>query len=149
MTPHHIRQSNLIEGVDNQQEDIRGLVIWNRIIKWDWSPELPTFTHGEIMARLWPNIAGNYRHVNVQVGDFLAPRWQDVESMMQEWCADMDDWKNLDPKDMHIRFEKIHPFRDGNGRAGRMLMWWHESKLGLEPTLIEQVNVNEYYKWFE
>ena len=59
-------------------------------------------------------------------------------------------WQELEPKDMHVRFEKIHPFVDGNGRTGRMLMWLHEYWLGREPTLIRsnEADRHYYYQWF-
>lgn len=37
---------------------------------------------------------------------------------------------------------------DGNGRTGRMLMWWQEIQQGKEPTLITFNNRREYYDWF-
>ena len=69
--------------------------------------------------------------------------------LMDNWFQDMIQYRKKDPKEMHIRFEKIHPFADGNGRTGRMLMWWHEIKLEREPTLILNAEKEKYYKWFE
>jgi len=49
---------------------------------------------------------------------------------------------------MHINFEKIHPFIDGNGRIGRMLLNWQRVKLGLPVLVIKESEKQEYYKWF-
>lgn len=49
----------------------------------------------------------------------------------------------------HIRFEKIHPFIDGNGRVGRMLMNWQRIKVGLPLLIIWEDEKSDYYKWFK
>ena len=75
-----------------------------------------------------------------------------AQQMAYEWLMDLIFHRaTLDPKEMHIRFEKIHPFVDGNGRTGRILMWWHEIKNGQEPTLIRsnEADRHYYYQWFQ
>lgn len=151
MTPHHIQQSNLIEGVDDIDEDIRSLEAWAFII------HQKKLTHANIMAlhrmimlkQLSDNEAGHMRKVPVMVGGRLCPSPYLAEQMLNNWILDMANWRALGTKAMHIRFEHIHPFVDGNGRTGRMLMWWHERMLGLEPTLIKYSKREDYYKWFE
>ena len=60
--------------------------------------------------------------------------------------------------DQHIKFEKIHPFNDGNGRTGRLLIIHSCIKEGLEPiipkeekgkyiNLLSSENVKELTKW--
>lgn len=44
----------------------------------------------------------------------------------------------------HITFEKIHPFSDGNGRTGRMVMNYSLLKNGLPPLIIEKENKGLY-----
>lgn len=154
---HYITESNLIEGVYGQDETEQSLKAWNFLKDQD---ELSLFvileTHRIIMEKQWPMIAGRLRRENVQVGDYLAPHFLHVPEMMQQWVMDMEqalrpefqNERDYSPMVMHINFEKIHPFRDGNGRIGRMLMWWHELKTGRTPTLIEYKNRNSYYDWF-
>ena len=37
------------------------------------------------------------------------------------------------PWKMHVDFETLHPFMDGNGRTGRALWAWHMRRLDLDP----------------
>lgn len=46
----------------------------------------------------------------------------------------------------HIRFERIHPFNDGNGRTGRIILNQHLLKQNIAPVLITGTVSNEYKK---
>lgn len=46
--------------------------------------------------------------------------------------------------EFHARYESIHPFQDGNGRTGRMLLFRECLKNGILPVVIEDANRNEY-----
>lgn len=61
---------------------------------------------------------GKLRGCDVSVGSYIAPHWKDVPTLMNRYVEDlptMDSWK------AHNEFEKIHPFRDLNGRVGRLI----------------------------
>ena len=47
--------------------------------------------------------------------------------------------------DFHYRFEKIHPFQDGNGRVGRLIMFKECLKYNIPPFIIEDVS-KDYYR---
>ena len=73
------------------------------------------------------NDAGKYRNVNVRVGNYVCPNFADVPVLMQQFIS----WHNqaksqLHPFELaslvHLKFVRIHPFRDGNGRMARLLM---------------------------
>ena len=142
-----IHQSNLIEGYDSADYDKQSLLAWKRL------QPLKSLTHYDIIKTqkiitllqddIAPDQRGYYRKVNVRVGNYIAPNHTMVTILMDNW---LNDCKTLEPMEAHIRFEKIHPFIDGNGRTGRMLMWWHEVKLGLQPTLIKNSEKQDYYK---
>ena len=51
-------------------------------------------------------------------------------------------------REFHARFEKIHPFQDGNGRVGRILYEWHRLMLGMKIHVIHEEDRAEYYSWF-
>ena len=44
----------------------------------------------------------------------------------------------------HVKFEKIHPFQDGNGRVGRLIMFKECLKYNIVPFIIED-NLKLYY----
>lgn len=44
----------------------------------------------------------------------------------------------------HVRYESIHPFQDGNGRTGRLILFRECLKNGIVPVVIEDINRNEY-----
>jgi len=71
--------------------------------------------------------AGNYRKVDVRVGNYICPSYAEVLTLMSRffvWFRESE--KNLHPFELavlaHLKFVRIHPFRDGNGRMARLLM---------------------------
>ncbi|MDE6592739.1 MAG: Fic family protein [Oscillospiraceae bacterium] len=46
--------------------------------------------------------------------------------------------------EFHARYEAIHPFQDGNGRTGRMILFRECLKTGITPAVIRDVNRSEY-----
>lgn len=152
---YHIDQSNLIEKVTSRDELKQSLRAWDWLLSNDRITDtIILSTHYMITKNLLPyKFSGAWRPHNVEIrlGNFAVakcPHHLHVPELMLQWVEQMQYLDYLDPKEMHIKFEKIHPFADGNGRIGRMLMWYHELKIGLEPTLIEYDYVQEYYDWF-
>lgn len=149
----YIRESNLIENIDDPKEDEQSMIAWNYL------KNQKSLSHSVIQkvqrtitinqTDLLPTQQGHYRSmskVNVYVGDSTPPLWPMVDGMMDNWLLDLSESDyRLDPLKMHIRFEKIHPFADGNGRTGRMLLWWHEVKLGKKPTLFTDKEKHKLY----
>jgi Fic family protein len=48
--------------------------------------------------------------------------------------------------DFHYRFEKIHPFQDGNGRVGRIILFKECLKHNIVPFIIEDEYKMFYYR---
>jgi hypothetical protein len=70
-----------------------------------------------------------------------------VDGLMTNWCMD---YEQMGWKKAHVAFETIHPFVDGNGRIGRILMNWQRLQEGLPILIIhEGPEQMEYYKWFK
>ncbi|MCH1976552.1 Fic family protein [Enterococcus hirae] len=64
----------------------------------------------------------------------------------------IDDYYNDSPItlekiiDFHVRFERIHPFADGNGRTGRLLMFKECLKHNIVPFVLKDVHRDFYYR---
>lgn len=153
----YVAESNKIEGVNDPQEVAQSLKAWD-FLKDHKMLDLSVIqeTHRVIMQNLAPEFAGKLRTVDVRVGVHPITPHQMIRQRLSHWLLDMhnavrpdcqDLWQ-CQPRQMHIRFEQIHPFRDGNGRVGRMLMWWHELRLGQKPTLIKYDERYDYYSWW-
>ena len=71
------------------------------------------------------------------------------ENVVQEMKLLMD-WYNSQEASIsvltewHARYESIHPFQDGNGRTGRLILFRECLKNGIVPIVIEDANRNEY-----
>ncbi len=48
--------------------------------------------------------------------------------------------------DFHVRFEKIHPFEDGNGRVGRLILVKECLRFGICPLIIDDKRRKDYFK---
>ena len=118
------------------------------------SIDIPTILkwHIDIFGSTKEDIAGKFRKYLVSVGAYVAPDWQDVEELMKEFSLFLR--KNgTNPVEFaaraHYRFEKIHPFGDGNGRIGRLILnhiLWHN---GYPMIIIEYKKRRAYYRALE
>lgn len=70
----------------------------------------------------------------------------EIESLCKSHATNKDDI--YEPFKFHIRFEKIHPFLDGNGRVGRVLLNYMLLKQGRNPIDIEYKDRATYYDFF-
>jgi len=147
---NYVEQSNLIEGVTDLAEIPKSIRAWKFLSSIEFlTKEIILDVHKIIMEGLIHHtLAGKYRPYNVVVGGRSCPSFLLVPGLMGEWILNMRHWQDLSPKLNHVSFEVIHPFVDGNGRVGRLLMWWHEAKRDEDLTLIEYKNRWDYYKWF-
>lgn len=149
----HIHESNLIERYDDEAFDAALMCAWKFLIAFNALSGKIICQTQSIATMFQDDLShderGQYRKYDVQVNGRVCPKSMLVPDLISNWILDMRrHWKTLTPKEMHIRFELAHPFADGNGRTGRLLMWWHEAKLGLSPTLFLNSEKTKYFYWF-
>lgn len=100
---------------------------------------------GDVMDQ---GTAGRYRDIRVTVGGYSPPPPAQVSGLMAEllrwWNKDSRKWSPvLSSAIIHYRFEEIHPFADGNGRAGRTLALWELYRRGFDTHHI--FSIDEFY----
>src|SRR6266581_4925475 len=101
--------------------------------------------------------AGQWRRVNVRIGGMKhsPPRMERVVPMMATWEEQYGrrDMLGEDPFAlgawMHFEFESVHPFSDGNGRVGRLLLNLHFLKHNWPPVHILPPDRNRYLRSLE
>lgn len=121
----------------------------------------PFEIHKMLMGRMWPEIAGKIRTERVSVGNYECPQPDQIVDMLYDWNGHVERMfkdKFFDKKDivnnkktviqLHIQFERIHPFRDGNGRTGRIVMANHALVAGVQPWITEYDKRYDYYNLF-
>ena len=89
---------------------------------------------------------GEYKRLDNVVGDMETCPAKDVHREMAKLLAW---WKNAEKTfenllDLHVRFEQIHPFQDGNGRVGRLILLKECLKHGITPFVIAE-NFKQFY----
>ncbi len=116
------------------------------------SNELVLNWHLQIFKDTKPDIAGSFRSYPVRVGLYVAPSYEKIGNMMNQLTAFANGSK-LNPVEVaaraHYMFEKIHPFGDGNGRIGRLLMNYILWRNGYPMLIIEYTKRKSYYKALE
>ena len=84
---------------------------------------------------------GDYKMIENEVGGSETVRPEDVASEMKALLADYNSKSEItfdDILDFHVRFESIHPFQDGNGRVGRLIMFKECLKHNIIPFIITE-----------
>ena len=92
---------------------------------------------------------GDYKKSPNEVGDMPTALPEDVADRMKELLAEYNGKVAVSFKDIldfHVKFERIHPFQDGNGRVGRLIMFKECLKYNIVPFIIEDKLKMFYYR---
>jgi len=106
--------------------------------------------HKTLMKNIYPEIAGKIRKVPVYIGRKECLKPSLIKEELNGWTKEYSQPKSASKiKKAHIQFERIHPFEDGNGRVGRILMNIQRLNADLPLIIIHEGKEQmEYYDWF-
>jgi len=119
--------------------------------------------HALVVEPVWRHFPPSGQHPDEGPGAFrrkdirplasghTPPAWTDVPALLMDWLAYVN---AKDPTihpmvhlaDAHARFERIHPFLDGNGRTGRLVLNLLLVRNGYPPAIIYKSQRSEYRK---
>jgi Fic family protein len=125
-----------------------------KAVEAELSIDMILFLHKMLIGNINDAIAGRFRTTGeyVRVGTHIAPAPEHVEKMMEaillEFSADHTNYFADKIAKFHLDFETIHPFCDGNGRMGRVIVNYQLMRFGFPNIIIRDKEKQIYYKSF-
>ncbi len=116
--------------------------------------DLIVLFHQMLIGGIDDAIAGRFRRKGeyVRVGAYIAPAPEHVERMIEtallEYSSDLGTYFLDRIARFHLDFETIHPFCDGNGRIGRVIINFQLLQHGLPRIIIRNKEKDVYYQAF-
>jgi Fic family protein len=117
--------------------------------------EVILLLHKMLISNIHDKIAGRFRQENefVRVGSHIAPAPKDVVKLLEQMLItyNSNPQQNISRRvaRLHLDFENIHPFVDGNGRIGRILNNYLLIREGYVPINIKFLDRPKYYAAFK
>lgn len=111
---------------------------------WDVAP------HPQATDREGP---GSFREHDIEAfpDGMRPPAWPQIPALIRDWVTDAQALRKADESaiaetlaSLHARFEQIHPFLDGNGRTGRLVLNLLLVRLGYPPAIIYKGDRSRY-----
>ena len=112
------------------------------------------FLHNMLLSGINDNFAGRFIKAGeyVRVGTHLASPpdtiFSEISDLILNYKTHVENFLQKIAY-FHLEFETIHPFNDGNGRIGRVLINAQLQSLGFPPIIIRNSEKKKYYKTFE
>ncbi len=119
------------------------------------SKEIIVLLHQMLIGNINDNIAGKFRKIGeyVRVGTYIAPPPEHIEKIIEEiiseYTSEHDSYFIDKIAKFHLDFENLHPFVDGNGRIGRVLINYQLQQLGFPNLIIRDKEKQKYYNGFK
>jgi Fic family protein len=113
------------------------------------------FLHKILISNIREDIAGRFRKNNeyVRVGNYIASDPKDIikflENMLLNYKVESTEHIVKRIAKLHLTFEHIHPFVDGNGRIGRVINNYVLIREGFVPINIKFIDRSKYYDAFK
>ncbi len=122
--------------------------------KLELNTETILLLHKMLISNIRDDVAGRFRKDNeyVKVGNYIAPPPNEIEKRLKDMIIEYNSSyhesiiKRISL--LHLTFEHIHPFVDGNGRMGRVLNNYLLIKEGYVPINIKFIDRKKYYDAF-
>lgn len=126
----------------------------NKVNEKELDREIILFLHQMLISGIDDGIAGRFRkqHEYVRVGTHIAPAPEHLERMIEalfeDYSSDLTSFFSDKIAKFHLTFETIHPFLDGNGRIGRVIINYQLQRLNFPPIIVRDKEKQDYYRAF-
>lgn len=118
------------------------------------SADLVLLLHRMLLNGIDDDIAGRFRQKGeyVRVGTHIAPPPEKVAELIGQvfwdYSSDLESFFTDKIARFHLDFETVHPFCDGNGRMGRVVVNYQLTRMGFPPVIIRNKEKQDYYAAF-
>ena len=106
-------------------------------------------SYGTVAERKLQFHPGEYRRDTCTIGKTKTTPPKNIGSQMSALISEYESLDKVELAqilDFHVRFERIHPFTDGNGRLGRLLMFKECLRHEITPFILDDKRRTEYLK---
>ena len=127
----------------------------NKAVEIELSKEMILFLHKMLISNINDSIAGRFREKDeyVRIGTYIGTAPEHIEKMIDEtlfeYLSGHNNYFIDNITKFHLDFESIHPFIDGNGRIGRVIINYQLIRQGFPNVIIRNKEKKIYYKSFD